>query len=249
MVQYFEEGTRGGVSSILGKRYVDVDSKNYLNNPAINCNAINQEYLLYIDANNIYGHAMMQKLPIGEFTWISDEQEVQDLEQKIKNNVITGEEDYGYCLKVDLIVPKTPYFQNYPLAPESKTIKYDQLSDYQKGLIGENKKYKSKKLVLDFVDKKDYIIHIKHLILIQNLGAGFRIKDAIRFKQEAWLKPYIDFNTNQRSVAKNDFEKDFFKLANNSVFGKTMENVRGYVDIKLCDSAKEVRKQLKKTEF
>ena len=249
MVQYFEEGTRGGVSSILGKRYINVEHKNYLINKNIDFNAENQEYIFYIDANNLYGHAMMQKLPIGEFSWIDVEQEVQDLERRIKNNEITGEEEYGYWLRIDLIIPKTPHFENYPLAPESKTIKYDQLSDYQKNLLGENKKYKSKKLVLDFMDKKDYFIHIKHLILCYQLGAVFKIKDAIRFKQEAWLKPYIEFNTNQRSVAKNDFEKDFFKLANNSVFGKTMENVRGYVNIKLCNTAEQIRKQLKKPNF
>ena len=92
-------------------------------------------------------------------------------------------------------------------------------------------------------------MHIKNLILYKNLGCEFKIKDAISFKQEAWLKPYIEFNTNQRAKAKNDFEKDFFKLANNSVFGKTMENVRNYREIKLCDSAKIIRKYLKRPNF
>jgi len=202
MILYFEEGTRGGISSILGDKYVDVDNKNYLTNSVISSSSENQEYLLYIDANNLYGHAMMQKLPIGEFSWITDENEIKVLEDKIKNNEITGDEDYGYCLKVDLTVPKTEHFENYPLAPESKIINYEQLSKYSQSLLSHTKKHhKSEKLILDFIDKKDYILHIKNLILYKNLGCKFKIKDAIKFKQEAWLKSYIEFNSNQRAQA------------------------------------------------
>ena len=66
-------------------------------------------------------------------------------------------------------------------------------------------------------------MHIKVLKQASNHGSVLKkVHRVIQFNQEDWLKPYIDMNTKLRKEAKNDFEKDFFKLMNNSVFGKTM---------------------------
>ena len=84
---------------------------------------------------------------------------------------------------------------------------------------------KVKKLVANLHDKTEYVIHIRNLK--QALNHGLVLKNVHRvINQNAWLKPYIDMNTDLRKKAKNDFEKDFFKLMNNAVFGKTMENMR-----------------------
>ena len=93
---------------------------------------------------------------------------------------------------------------------------------------------KTQKLVCNLRDKKKYVVHIS--ILKQALNDGLKLKKVhrvIEFNQEAWLKKYIDTNTELRKKASNDFEKDFFKLMDNVVFGKTMENERKHRDITL----------------
>ena len=101
--------------------------------------------------------------------------------------------------------------------------------------LAERKKIeKCKKLACNIHDKENYVVHIRTLKQALNHGLILkRVDRVIQFNQTTWLKPYIDMNTKLRTVAKNDFDKDFFKLMNNSVFGKTMENVRKHRDIKL----------------
>ena len=125
--------------------------------------------------------------------------------------------DKGYIFEVDVKYPRRLHDLHSDLLFLPKRTKTD----------------KWKKLVFNLRNKKKYVVHIRSLKKALNYGLKLKkVHRIIEFNQESWLKPYIDMNTELRKIVKNDFEKDFFKLMNNSVFGKTMENVRKHRDIK-----------------
>ena len=179
------------------------------------------KYITYLDANNLYGWAMSKPLPTHGFKWMN----VSELHIWEKHPCI---------LEVDLEYPKSLHdlHNDYPLAPEQiEASKVD-------------------KLIPNLWNKKKYVIHCENLNQYFNLGLKLiHIHRGIKFKESPWLKSYIALNTDLRTKAKNDFEKDFFKLMNNSVFGKTMENIRNRVDIKLVTDKNKAEKLAAKPNF
>ena len=153
----------------------------------------------------------------------------------------------GYILEVDLEYPEELHdsHSDYPLAPEKMKVSHDMLSPYCKQLAEELNITTNAppKLVSNLQDKTHYILHYRNLKLYLSLGMKVtKIHRAFVFEQRDWLKPYINFNTEKRKQATNDFEKEFFKLMNNSVFGKTMENLRKLVTVKLINNSKQLAK-------
>ena len=241
---FIERGLRGGVA-MISKRFAEANNP-YLQNYD---NKKPKNYLMYLDANNLYGWAMSQSLPTRDFQWMSDE----DIHALDVTSIPENGDD-GYILSVDLQYPPDLHDQHndYPLAPESLQIQPWMLSSYQKELL-ENmgtKHMSATKLVPNLYDKTDYVLHYRNLQQYLSLGMKLvKINKVLAFKQEPWLKPYIDFNTTKRKMAKNNFEKDFYKLMNNSVFGKTMENLRKRVNIQLVHEKKKLMKLTAKPGF
>ena len=204
-----EKGIRGGICHSI-YRYAKANNK-YMKDYDKNKES---SYLQYWDVNNLYGWAMSQKLPVNNFEWIKDTSQFN--EDFIKN--YNEESDEGYFLEVDVqYLEKLHELHNdLPFLPERMKIE------------------KVEKLVANLHDKTEYVIHIRNLKQALNHGLVLKkVHRVIKFNQNAWLKPYIDMNTYLRKKAKNDFEKDFFKVMNNAVFRKTMENVRKHRGIKL----------------
>ena len=142
---------------------------------------------------------------------------------------------------LNILITYIKLHNDYPLAPEKFAISSDMLSKYCKKIAG---KYKIKvgdvkKLIPNLGNKIKYILHYRNLQLYLSLGMRLtKIHRVLKFRQSDWLKKYIDFNTEKRKNADNGFEKDFFKLMINFVYGKTMENLRKRINVRLINNTK-----------
>ena len=226
MLLMIERGIRGGIS-IISNRYGKANNK-YMKDynkkePS--------KYLTYLDANNLYGWAMSLKLPIHSFKNMTN----KELENIFNNQIVQVWERTPCILEVDLEYPEELHdlHNDYPLCPER--VECDR---------------RVKKLIPNLRHKNNYVIHYRNLMQCLKLGMKLKkIHSGIKFVESAWLKPYIDKNVILRTQAKNEFEKDFFKLMNNSVFGKTMENIRNRVNIKLVNTGEQFKKLSAKPNY
>ena len=198
------------------------------------------KYLLYLDANNLYGYSMSQPLPYSNFKWSND---------LTLDNIQTG------IYEVDISIPKELHyrFKDYPLCPEIKSIPENNLSEYQKYLNNKlNIEYSEadKKLILDLLSKKNYKVY-KNLEYYIQRGINIdEVHKILTFDEKPFLKKYIDLNTELRKNSNNDLEKDLFKLMNNAIFGKSMENVLNKSNFKLINNDPEkLLKLIKEPNF
>ena len=244
MFQFIEKGMRGGISYIAN-RYGKANNK-YMETYD---EKTPSKYIIYLDANNLYGWAMSQYLPTGGFRWLTQKQiDMIDLTKYKEDS------NKGLILEVDLEYPKELHdlHNGYPLGPEKVKVTKDMLSGYCQKIAN---KYKIStglvhKLIPTLNNKEKYVLHYRNLQLYTDLGLKItKVHRVLEFNQSPWLRQYIDFNTEKRKNAKNAFEKDFFKLMNNSVFGKTMENIRKRVDVRLITDENKLLKYSSKPTY
>ena len=245
-ILFVEAGIRGGISYIAN-RYARA------NNPLMKDQYKPSEptsFLVYYDMNNLYGHAMVQNLAVGSFRFLNQGEierfDVLSMPENGKN---------GYIVECSLKYGEHLHdsHNDYPLAPEKKHISNAELSPYAaklwKKLHGKKDddplppRAKVEKLMTTLEDKDKYVVHFRNLQLYLKLGMEIKqIHRVLEFRQEAWMKPYIDFNTEMRKNATSAFQKNFYKLMNVSVFGKTMENIRKHKNIELVHTRKRLAK-------
>ena len=244
MFQFIEKGMRGGTSYIANRygkannRYVkEYDEK------------APSKYIMYLDANNLYGWAMSQYLPTGGFRWLTQKQidEIDIFKYK-------EDSDKGLILEVDLEYPEGFHdlHNDYPLAPEKIKVANSMLSKYCKNIAEKHNISTGTvhKLIPTLANKEKYVLHYRNLQLYTSLGLKItKVDPVLQFKQSPWLKEYINFNTEKRKNANNAFEKDFFKLMNNSVFGKTMGNIRKREDVRLVTDENKLLKYASKPTY
>lgn len=210
MIHFLKKNIRGGICHCSVR-------KSTANNPFFSDydDSKPTSYIMYLDSTNLYGYSMSQCLPTSNFSWLT-EKEIKEF------NIMTISDDneYGYILEVDITYPQylhdlhneLPFLAENIVPPESK----------------------SKKLICNLNDKFKYVIHYRNLKQAMENGLKVNhIHRVLKFKQSAWLKPYIDLNTEMRNKAKSKLEKNSFKLLNNVIYGKSLENIDKRVDVRL----------------
>ena len=169
---------------------------------------------MYWDASSLYGWVMPQKLPAENFGW---EKTSKFDEKFVKNCGDNSDKRYIFAVEAEYSKQLRDSDNDLIFLPESIKIK------------------KCQKLVCNLYGKEKYVVHIRTLKQALNHAILEKLNRIIKFNQTAWLNPYINMNNKLRTEAKNDFEKDFFK-----VFGKTVDNVRKYHDSLLITEKNEV---------
>ena len=216
MLMMFEKGIRGGITH-TSKRYAEANNK-YMKdyNPDKP-----SSFIQYLDANNLYGWAMSQSLPTHGFKWMK-EPTIESVLKILEGRGRGGCNPLlGYIFEVDMEYPKDLWksHNDYPVAPEKMIVN------------------SVEKLICHFKPRKNYVVHSRNLRQYLEMGLKITaVHRGIMFRQSYWMEPYIRKNTELRKTAANSFEKDFFKLMNNSVFGKTIENIRKRQNITLIKS-------------
>jgi len=189
---------------------------------------------------------MSETLPVGDFHFLNDEQLA-----KLDLSAVAPDAEYGFIVECYLSYPAHLHnlHSDYPLASEHLTVSRDMLSPFASQFADKNWK-SSKKLVPNLMNKEKYVCHYRNLqFYIKHGLVVTKIHRVLAFRQGKWLKPWIDYCTEQHMHAGSEFESDFAKLQANATFGKTMEQVRHRVNIRLICDPHKLTKAVSKVNF
>lgn len=241
---FVEDGLRGGVCTINHRHFA-------ANNPYLdNFDPTKPtSFIHYVDANNLYGASMSKPLPVGNFRWL----EKKDIES-LNIYDLDADGDTCYILEVDLDYPREihDWHNDYPLAVERKAVQESQLSNYNRNFLEKTgKKFlSSMKLCPDLTNKRKYTMSLKNLQLCISQGLKLvKVHRVLAADQSAFLKPYIDFNSRMRLESKTKFSSDLFKLCNNAIYGKCIEDIRKRTNVIAVKEKKKAQKIIAKPQY
>lgn len=219
MLDFVQRAIRGGVS-VIRKRHA------VANNPMVPEYDASRppSWLQLLDCNSLYPAAMSRKLPIGDYEWVEISR--ADIESW------TADDDHGYFVEVDVAYPASLHdaHNDLPFLPEKRSFEPSPVMAELADRLGVSSS--ATKLVPNLCDKSEMVVHISELQQAMKHGLLITIRKALKFKQKAFMKPWIDFCAVKRQNSTSDFESGFWKLMMNSVFGKTCEQVQNRVDVK-----------------
>jgi len=245
MYEMISSGIRGGIC-MISQRHSKANHKDMgaLYNPDLP-----KKSIVYFDANNLYGYAMSQPLPDSNFQWVPPE--CHPTVQQILNLAV--DDQRGFVFECDLRYPDHLHqlHNEYPLAPERMNIETEMLSEKQLEIrLNYNISHAhTTKLVPHLGARSHYVVHSAALKFYLEQGMELvRVHRCISFHQTQWMKPYVDLCSNLRALATNEFERDFFKIMVNSVYGKTVENQSKRTDIKIVHSRAQCKKLSEKPQ-
>ena len=272
---FFKQCIRGGCSGV-SKRYSKANNKFVKTMMAAAADKKPKKYIIYLDANNLYGWGMKQPLPYGDFKWFTEEELAwyndpsrtsDEIIAKLRADEEGAQERYddegelieenkrGAFIECKLHIPDELHdlFNSYPPAPERSKVYASDISPFSTAINKTTncKVNSSTPLLIQTVrDKDHYFVHSKNLQLYLQLGIKLeKVYKGISFKQAKFMEPYIDKNTRLRVSGKSQFEKILYKFMNNSIYGKTFENPGKRANLKFINGREKYYQVVSKTGF
>lgn len=236
---FLKKGIRGGLS-VVSKRY------SRANNPGLGDlydPSKPLKHILYLDANNLYGKAMMSPLPFADFEWMPEPELTSAFIQALDSNG-----SVGCVVECDFEYPEELHTQHadYPLAPTKMRVPFSQLSPTAKSICSRHNlksSTRTEKLMTTFLPRTGYVLHHEAFKLYTRLGLVVKkIYRGVKFQQCPLIRNYINFNSDKRAASTNNFDSNYYKLMSNSLFGKTIERPENRMRVVLTSDPKKHQK-------
>ena len=247
MLDNFVGAKRGGICEIMGDRHIDRQNRFAENSDG--------KTIWYIDANNLYGYAMMKMLPYKDFEFITTT--TLDQHSGFLDTILStpDDSDHGYYIVCDIDYTNEckERTEHLALMPNKRKINDNELGYRQreKSKARSGKLlHRSEKLILDQNNKTEYMVHYRMLKFYVKMGVKVtKIHRVIKFKQDYICRDYIQNNTNKRATAKTEADKDVRKLMNNSLYGRMCMNPLHFFQSKFLHDEEKIMKSVSKPTF